>query len=101
MAATIDMHNSPIEVIRNFYEEDSASASRLFSNLKTIERFMEGNIEEEWICFEIINIEGDAVKANCKEPLCNQPAIMEELYKIEAEGQVPTFVVNVSCPCIA
>ena len=38
----------------------------------------------------------DSIRADWKTALCNQPAIKEEMARIESEGQVPTFVVSVS-----
>jgi len=101
MTREIDTSDSPMGIIRKFYEEDAAAASQIFPNQKAIERFMEGIIDEGRVEFDIINTEGDGVRANWQEPLCNQPAIKEELSKVEAEGQVPTFVVCVSCSGIA
>lgn len=96
MNREIDTSDSPMSIIRKFYEDDATAASQIFSNQKAIDQLMEGNVDETKSAFELINVEGDSVRANWKEPLCNQPAIKEELSKIEAEGQVPTFVVSVS-----
>ena len=57
---------------------------------------MDGHIDEDRSAFELITIEGDSIRADWKTPLCNQPAIKEELARIEAEGETPTFVVSVS-----
>ena len=96
MNREIDTSDSPMGIIRKFYEDDATAASQIFSNQKAIDQLMEGNVDEAKSAFELINIEGDSIRANWKEPLCNQPAIKEELSMIEAEGQVPTFVVSVS-----
>ena len=96
MTRDIDTSDSPMGIIRKFYEEDATAASQIFSNQKAIEQLMEGDVDENRSSFELLNVDGDSVRANWKEPLCNQPAIKEELSKVEAEGQVPTFVVSVS-----
>ena len=96
MHVEIDASNSPIAIVQKIYNEDPTAGSQIFSNQKAIDQLMEGNVDEAKSAFELINVEGDSIRANWKEPLCNQPAIKEELSKIEAEGQVPTFVVSVS-----
>ena len=41
-------------------------------------------------------MDGDSIKADWKTALCNQPAVKEEMARIESEGQIPKFVVSVS-----
>lgn len=96
----IDTAESPIGILKSFYTEDSTAASQVFSDQKSIDQLMEGNVDEERSAFELITVEGTNIRANWKEPLCNQPAIKEELSKLEAEGQIPTFVVSV-CSIVA
>ena len=76
----IDTADSPMGIIRKFYEEDATAATQIFSNQKAIDQLMDGHIDE----------------ADWKTALCNQPAIKEEMAHIESEGQVPKFVVSVS-----
>ncbi len=96
MTRDIDTSDTPMGILRKFYEEDPTAASQIFSNQKAIEQLMEGNVDESKSSFELITAEGDGVRTSWKEPLCNQPAIKEELAKLEADGQVPSFVVSVS-----
>lgn len=92
----IDIAESPMGIIRKFYEEDATAAAQIFSNQKAIDQLMEGHIDEAKSAFELMCLEGDSIRADWKTPLCNQPSIKEELARIESEGQVPTFVVSVS-----
>ena len=92
----IDTADSPMGIIRKFYEEDATAATQIFSNQKAIDQLMDGHIDEAKSAFELLSIEGDSIKADWKTALCNQPAIKEEMAHIESEGQVPTFVVSVS-----
>ena len=92
----IDTADSPMGIIRKFYEEDATAATQIFSNQKAIDQLMDGHIDEAKSVFELLSIEGDLIKADWKTALCNQPAIKEEMANIENEGQVPTFVVGVS-----
>ena len=96
MTREIDTSESPLGIIKKFYEQDATAASQIFSNQKAIDQLMEGNVDEAKSSFELISVEGDSIRSSWKEALCNQPAIKEELSKIEAEGQTPTFVVSVS-----
>lgn len=96
MNAEIDLSDSPVRIVQKIYQEDPAAGSQIFSGQKAIDQLMEGNVDDNRSTFELINVEGDSIRANWKEPLCNQPAIKEELSRIEAEGQMPTFVVSVS-----
>ena len=81
----IDTADSPMGIIRKFYEEDPTAAT-----------LMDGHIDEAKSAFELLGIEGDSIRADWKTALCNQPAIKEEMAHIESEGQVPKFVVSVS-----
>ena len=92
----IDTADSPIGIIRKFYEEDATAATQIFSNQKAIDQLMDGHIDEAKSAFELLSIDGDSIKADWKTALCNQPVIKEEMAHIESEGQVPTFVVSVS-----
>ena len=92
----IDASDTPMSIIRKFYEDDAAAATQIFSNQKAIDQLMDGHIDEAKSAFELISIEGDSIRADWKTALCNQPAIKEEMARIESEGQVPTFVVSVS-----
>ena len=92
----IDTADSPMGIIRKFYEEDATAATQIFSNQKAIDQLMDGHIDEAKSAFELLSIDRDSIKADWKTPLCNQPAIKEEMAHIESEGQVPTFVVSVS-----
>ena len=92
----IDTADSPMGIIRKFYEEDPTAATQIFSNQKAIDQLMDGHIDEAKSAFELLGIEGDSIRADWKTALCNQPAIKEEMAQIESEGQVPKFVVSVS-----
>ena len=92
----IDTADSPMGIIRKFYEEDATAATQIFSNQKAIDQLMEGNIDEAKSAFELLSIEGDSIKTDWKTALCNEPAIKQEKARSESEGQVPTFVVSVS-----
>ena len=92
----IDIAESPMSIIRSFYEDDPTSASQIFTNQTAIEQMMNSQVDETKSTFELIATGGDSIRAEWKRPLCDQPAIKEELANIEAEGQVPVFVVGVS-----
>ena len=92
----IDTADSPMGIIRKFYEEDPTAATQIFSNQKAIDQLMDGHIDEAKSAFELLSIEGDSISAEWKTAMCNQPAINEEMAHIESEGQVPKFVVSVS-----
>ena len=82
----IDTADSPMGIIRKFYEEDATAATQIFSNQKAIDQLMDGHIDEAKSAFELLSIEGDSIKADWKTALCNQPAIKEEMAHIESEG---------------
>ena len=92
----IDTADSPMGIIRKFYEEDPTAATQIFSNQKAIDQLMDGHIDEAKSAFELLGIEGGSIRADWKTALCNQPAIKEEMARIESDGQVPKFVVSVS-----
>ena len=92
----IDASDTPMSIIRKFYEDDATAATQIFSNQKAIDQLMDGHIDEAKSAFELISIGGDSIRADWKTALCNQSAIKEEIARIESEGQVPTFVVSVS-----
>lgn len=83
-------------VIQKFYEDDPTSATQIFSSQKAIDQLMEGNVDETKSTFELIGLDGGSIQTDWKTPICNQPSIKEELAHIEAEGQVPNFIVCVS-----
>lgn len=72
------------------------AATQIFSNQTAIDQLMDGHIDETKSTFELLGIDQDSIKADWKTPLCNQPAIKEEMAHIESEGQIPAFVVCVS-----
>ena len=82
----IDTADSPMGIIRKFYEDDPAAASQLKS----------GQVDETKSTFELISYDQSNIQADWKTPLYSQPAIKEELAHLESEGQVPSFVVCVS-----
>ena len=92
----MDTADSPVGILRKFYEEDATAASQIFSNQTAIDQLMNGQVDEAKSAFELITLDGDGIRADWKTPLCNQPAIKAELARTEAEGQIPTFVVSVS-----
>mgnify|MGYP000169929494 CR=1 FL=1 len=42
----IDTADSPMGIIRKFYEEDPTAATQIFSNQKAIDQLMDGHIDE-------------------------------------------------------
>ena len=92
----IDTADSPMGIIRKFYEDDPTTASQIFSNQTAIDQLMSGQVDETKSTFELISYDQSNIQADWKAPLCNQPAIKEELALLESEGQVPSFVVCVS-----
>lgn len=95
----LNMADSPMEIVRDFYEENPSMAIQYFSNQYALSRFMEGEFSEipqSYSCFELLNLEGDSIKANWRFSLRDQIEIKEALNHIRKEGQIPTFVVNVS-----
>ena len=92
----VDTADSPMGIIRKFYEEDATAATQIFSDQKAIDQLMNNHIDESRSTFELLGIDQDPIKADWKTPLCNQPAIKEEIAHIESEGQIPAFVVCVS-----
>ena len=92
----IDTADSPMVILQKFYKEDAAAASQIFSNNEAIDQLMDGTIDEAKSAFELLTVDGDSIHADWKTPLCSQPSLKEELARIEAEGQVPTFVVSVT-----
>ena len=66
----IDTADSPMGIIRKFYEEDAIAVEQIFSNRMAIDQLMDGYIDEAKSAFELLSI--------------------------ESEGQVPKFVVSVS-----
>ena len=91
----IDIADSPMGIIRKFYEEDPTAVMKIFANQRAIDQLMEGHIDEARLAFELLSIEGDSIKADWKTALCNQLPIKEEMVRIENEGLVPTFLVIV------
>lgn len=81
----IDTADSPMGIIRKFYEEDATAATQIFSNQKAIDQLMDGHIDEAKSAFELLSIEGDSIKADWKTALCNQPAIKEEMSHCESD----------------
>ena len=94
----IDMADSPIEIIRQFYAEEEQMALQFFSGSTALSRFMKSDFPEysqENSCFELITIDGDSIKANWKSALLDQLEIKEAMENIVNEDQIPTFVVHV------
>ena len=47
----IDTSDSPMSMIRKFYEDDATAASQIFSNQKAIDQLMEGHMHTAiWSC---------------------------------------------------
>ncbi len=92
----IDVSDTPMTILRKFYEEDATAATQIFCDQKAIDQLMAGYVDEARSSFELLSMAGDNIRADWKTPLCNQPSIKEELALIESQGQVPTFVVTVS-----
>ena len=96
MNRDIEIGDSPMAIIRKFYEEDPTTAMQIFANQRAIDQLMSGNVDETKSNFELLTLDGDSIRADWKTPICNQAEIKEELAHIEAEGQIPTFIVTVS-----
>lgn len=62
MNREIDTSESPMGIIRKFYEDDATAASQIFSNQKAIDQLMEGNMDEAKSAFELINVEGESIR---------------------------------------
>lgn len=100
----IDMADSPIEIIRKFYEEDFKMALYFFEGPYALSRFLKpdsSDYSEANSCFELINIEGDSIKVNWRIALCDQLEIKEEMKNIVNNNQVPTFFIYVGQHCVA
>ena len=95
ISCSIDISDPPIAILRHLYDEDPTSASQLFADQRAIDQMMEGNVDER-SAFDLISVEGDNIRAAWKTALCNQPELKAELARIEADGQIPTFVVTVA-----
>ena len=67
----IDASDTPMSIIRKFYEDDATVATQIFSNRKFIDQLMDGYIDEAKSAFELIGIEGDSIRADWKTALCN------------------------------
>ena len=89
----IDTVESPMDIIRKFYEDDATAATQIFSNQKAIDQLMDGHVDEAKCAFELISLDGDSIPADWEAPLYDQPSIKEELAHIESEGQIPTFLI--------
>ena len=50
----IDTADSPMGIIRKFYEEDATAATQIFSNQKAIDQLMDGHIDEAKSAFELL-----------------------------------------------
>ena len=48
----IDTAESPMGIIRKFYEDDATAATQIFSNQKAIDQLMDGHIDETKSAFE-------------------------------------------------
>ena len=95
----LNMADSPMEIVRDFYEGNPSVAIQYFSNQYALSRFMDGEfleISQSYSCFELLNLEDDSIKANWRFSLRDQIEIKEALNHIRKEGQIPTFVVSVS-----
>lgn len=92
----IDTAESPISIIRKFYEEDPTAASQIFSNQQAIDQLMIGQVDETKSTFELLTDNKGNLQVDWRTPLCNQPSIKEALAILESEGQIPSFVVCVS-----
>ncbi len=96
MNRDIDVSDTPMIILRKFYEEDATAATQIFTNQTAIDQLMAGYVDADKSSFELISSDTNNIRADWKTPLCNQPSIKEELACIESQGLVPTFVVTVS-----
>lgn len=100
----IDMADSPMEIVRKFYDEESQMALQFFAGSSALSRFMKSDFpefSEANSCFELVTIDGDSIKAKWKSALFDQLEIKEAMENIVNENQVPTFVVYVGPTCVA
>ena len=74
----IDTADSPMGIIRKFYEDDPTAASQIFSNQTAVDQLMSGQVDETKSTFELISYDQSNIQADWKAPLCNQPAIKED-----------------------
>jgi len=100
MYRDIDVSDTPMTILRKFYEEDATAAAQVFCDQKSIDQLMAGDVDETKSSFALINSDENIIRADWKTPLCNQPSIKEELACIESKGEVPSFVVTV-CSFVA
>ncbi|MDY5001492.1 MAG: hypothetical protein SO122_03365, partial [Eubacteriales bacterium] len=49
----IDIAESPMSIIRSFYEDDPTSASQIFTNQTAIEQMMNSQVDETKSTFEL------------------------------------------------
>ena len=95
----IDASDTPMSIIREFYKDDPTAAAPFFANKTAIDQLVNCHIDETKCAFELINIKGDSISVDWTTALCNQPSVKEEITRIEADGQVPTFIVEINCNC--
>ena len=84
----IDTADSPMGIIRKFYEEDATAATQIFSNQRAIDQLMDGHIDEAKSAFELLSIEGDSIKAYhlMMMPRTRVPQPIAETIMREAHG---------------
>ena len=94
----IDMTNSPREIVKEVYEEDPATALQFFAWQYAFSHLVKTDFSEfskESSSFELLNLEGDSIRASWRSALWDQLKIKEEMENIINENQVPTFIVDV------
>lgn len=92
----IDLADSPMKILQDFYQEDASAAAQIFCNQTAIDQLMAGNVDETKSSFDLVGLDNEMLRTDWKTPLCDQPSIKEEIARIEGEGQTPKFVVSVS-----
>jgi hypothetical protein len=94
--ANISMEDTPLEIVKNFCEENPDDAQYIFSNEKAHQQLLrDGELDEAVSVFELRDVEGHPVRAEWGEPLCQQPDIKEGIAELEAEDMPICFVCSV------
>lgn len=92
----ISMEDTPLEIVKNFCEENPDDAQYIFSNEKAHQQLLrDGELDEAVSVFELRDVEGHPVRAEWGEALCQQPDIKEGIAELEAEDMPICFVCSV------
>lgn len=94
--ANISMEDTPLEIVKNFCEENPDDAQYIFSNEKAHQQLLrDGELDEAVSVFDLMDVEGHAVHVEWSLPLAEQPDIKEGIAELEAEDMPIRFVCSV------